>query len=264
MEERKIRMMNFLKKLSFRNGQILFKVYVLALVCFLPMAIAYTFYTKNFKLETIHVKDFPRIEIKNHKGEYKTIDDYKGSTLLVNFWISSCPYCLDEMKYFPDLLNRYDDLAIMSLAIDSASVTEEVLKNKAAPWQFIVTDNPQWTFYNVDMTEMGGYVDLLKIKTYPAYFLINKNGEIISSPRNAIFAVERELSGLFSLRASYKNYVDEFGIKDVEKAVWVFHLVVVIIFIFLFLIRKYSRPYSLDNRPYAFGKEETNERDLTN
>jgi sensor histidine kinase YesM len=129
----------------------------------------------------------------------------------------------------------------MSLAIDSASVTEEVLKNKAAPWQFIVTDNPQWTFYNVDRTEKGGYVDRLQLKTFPAYFLIDKNGEIISSPRNAIFAVERELSGLFSLRAAYWNYFDEFGFEDLVKAAVLFHLMVVIFFGLLFSVSWFSK-----------------------
>ncbi len=241
MEETKMRILNFVTTLLKRQWPFLINVYLLALVCFLLMAVAYTFYMKNFRLQPIAVKDFPRIEIRNHRGEYKTIDDYKGNTLLVNFWISSCPYCLDEMKYFPDLLDRYDDLAIMSLAIDSVSVTEEVLKNKAAPWQFIVTDNPQWTFYNVDRTEKGGYVDLLKLKTFPAYFLIDKNGEIISSPRNAIFAVERELSGLFSLRAAYRNYFDEFGFEDAVKAAVLFHLMVIIIFGLLFSVSWFSK-----------------------
>jgi thiol-disulfide isomerase/thioredoxin len=242
-----------------RNRLFIIKVYLLTLAGFLLMAFAYTFYMKNFKVQTIYVKDFPRIEIRNHLGEYKTIDDYKGKTLLVNFWISSCPYCLDEMKYFPDLLARYDDLAIMSLAVDSARVTEDVLKNKAAPWQFIVTDNPRWTFYNVDRTEKGGYADLLKIKTYPAYFLIDKNGEIISSPRNAIFAVERELSGLFSLRAAYKNYFDEFGAEDFTKAAVLFHLMVSVIFLLLFFKRKYSNQYSPDNHKFSSDKEDANE-----
>jgi peroxiredoxin len=241
MEENKMKILQFFTTLLKRQRHFFIKVYLLALVCFLPMGFAYTFYKKNFMLETIHVQDFPRIEIKNHKGEFKTIDDYKGNTLLVNFWIASCPYCLDEMKYFPDLLNRYDDLAIMSLAIDSVSVTEEVLKNKAAPWQFIVTDNPRWTFYNVDKTEKGGYVDLLKLETYPAYFLIDKNGEIISAPRNAILAVEREKSGLLSLRATYKNYFDEFGVEDLIKAVVLFHLIVAIIFALLLLVSWYSK-----------------------
>lgn len=75
--------LQFITTLLKRQWHFLVKVYVLALMCFLPMAVAYTFYRKNFKLETIHVKDFPRIEIRSHTGEYKTIDDFKGKTILV-------------------------------------------------------------------------------------------------------------------------------------------------------------------------------------
>ncbi len=246
-----------------RNWLFIVKVYLLALVCFLPVGVAYTFYKKNFGKQPVHVKDFPRIEILNHLGEYKTIDDYKGNTLLVNFWFADCPFSLDEMKYFPELLDRYDDLTIMSFSIDSASVTREVLKNKVDPWNFIVTENPQWTFYNVDREEKGGYVELLNVNSFPTYFLINKQGEIISSPRNAIFAIEQELSGIFSLRSSYLNYMDKFGVQDVEKAVVTFHLMVTVLFLVLFFVRKYSKKYSGDNYQYSL-KNDEHQRDSLN
>ena len=81
MEETKMRTLHFVTTLLKRQWPFLINVYLMALVCFLLMAVAYTFYKKNFKVEAIHVKDFPRIEIRNHLGEYKTIDDYKGKAL---------------------------------------------------------------------------------------------------------------------------------------------------------------------------------------
>lgn len=232
-------MLNFLKTLFRRNRKVLVRVYLIVLVCFLSIGVSYTFYKKNFGKQSVYVTEFPRIPIKDHLGAYRTIDDYKGNTILVNFWFSTCPLSLDEMKYFPELLERYDNLVIMSFSIDSAAVTEAVLKNKAEPWNFIDTDNPRWTFYNVNREEKGGYADVLKVNSFPTYFLINEEGHIISSPRNAIFAIEREMSGIFSLRASYKNYIDEFGIKDVLKAIVLFHLTVVVVFLLLFLVRKW-------------------------
>lgn len=201
--------------------------------------VCYTFYRKNVITEPLAVQEFPRIAIKNHLGEYKTINDYKGKTILVDFWFSTCARCLDEMKYFPELLDQYDDLVIMSFSVDSEKLTANLLEKKPKPWSFIDKDNPRWTFYNVDKKEKNGYVDILNVSAFPAYFLIDKEGAIISSPRNAIYSVEKELGGWFSLSATYKNYLDEFDLRYILKIFGVFNLLVVILLPGVFFIKRY-------------------------
>jgi len=215
-----------------------YTLYLISLVGFFVFVNAFRFYKQNVLAESIPVNEFPRIAIRNHFGEYKTIDDYKGKTILVDFWFSACPLCLDEMKYFPELLKRYDDLVIMSFSVDSESHTKKVLENKPKPWTFLITDNPRWTFYNVDRKEKNGYVEVLKVGSFPTYFLINKNGEIISSPRNAIYSVEKELGGLSSLGLSFDNYLDEYDFKDIIELFLLFNLLAGVALLSVFILKR--------------------------
>jgi len=160
-------------------------VYVISLISYLLLGLAYTFYKENFGEQEIHVKEFPRIASLNQLGQYKTISDFSEKTILVNFWFASCPECLESMKYFPQLLERFPELIIMSFSIDEPVQMFELVKSKAKPWTFLVEDNPRWTFYHADQNEKNGYIDLLQVTSFPTYFIVDKRGNIISSPYNA-------------------------------------------------------------------------------
>jgi thiol-disulfide isomerase/thioredoxin len=208
-------------------------------VCYLLLVFVYTFYRANFRTKELSVSEFPKIPIQDYYGEFKTITDFKGKVVLVNFWFSTCPLSLDEMKYFPELLARYDDLAIMSFNIDSLELAKEILKNKPEPWKFIDTENPRWIFYQVDRYEKDGYVDQLNIKSFPTYFLIDRNGDILSSPDNAIFFIEQKLGGKLSLSTSFKNYIDDFDWLRILKILGIFHgMVAIIVAVQFFYDRK--------------------------
>jgi thiol-disulfide isomerase/thioredoxin len=178
--------------------------------------------------------DFPVAALKNHRGQFNTIDDFKGKTVLVNFWFSTCPPCLDEMKYFPELLNRYDDLVIMSISIDSESHTYKLLAAKPAPWTFLNGDHPRWMFYNVDKQEKNGLADRLNVKSFPTYFLLDREGKIISSPEDGIYGVEKEMGGWLSHSLSLKHHFNNANVKKMLKAFLLFNLLAGIVMIGLF------------------------------
>jgi peroxiredoxin len=122
--------------------------YVIGLVIFLLIALIglYIYFIKVDKLES-ELK-IPQITLENQFEELKSFSDYKGKVLLVDFWFQGCKPCLEEMKFFPELLKKYDsELAIMSISIDPKERTEYLLEQKPKPWNFLVSDNKNWTFY---------------------------------------------------------------------------------------------------------------------
>lgn len=181
------------------------KRYLIGLVAVyaLLVIVAYYFLTNVTTINTD--KNIPDQKIENQFGELRSFSDYNGKVLLVDFWFQGCQPCLEEMKYFPELLKKYDsELAIMSISIDSKEATRYLLENKPKPWDFLISDNNDWTFYNVNM-KANSLITELPIVEYPTYLLFDKNGNFINTPFSGIAGVENELSGIFGLDLTFKT-----------------------------------------------------------
>ena len=57
--------------------------------------------------------DFRRVD----SGESMDLNSYRGSVVLVNFWATWCPPCLDEMPDLNRLYNEYKDEGLVVLTI---------------------------------------------------------------------------------------------------------------------------------------------------
>jgi len=54
-------------------------------------------------------KPAPAFELFNLTGEQISLAGLKGRPVVINFWALSCPYCLDEMPYFQELMDSFED-----------------------------------------------------------------------------------------------------------------------------------------------------------
>ena len=175
----------------------------LFVIYFLFALVAYYFLTNVSTIKTDN--GIPDIKMENQFGELKSFSDYKGKVLLVDFWFQGCQPCLEEMKYFPELLKKYDsDLAIMSISIDSKETTKNLIENKPKPWNFLISNNRNWTFYNVNLKGKS-LITELPVVEYPTYLLFDKNGVFINTPFSGIAGVENELNGIFGLDLTFKT-----------------------------------------------------------
>ena len=212
------------------------KRFFLGLIFFYSLILVVLFIF-NIKYDQLNTEtEIPKLTMENQFGELKSFSDYKGKLLLVDFWFQGCKPCLEEMKFFPELLKKYDSkLAIMSISIDPKEWTKFILKNKPKPWDFLLSNNKNWTFYN-DNRKEESIVKELKIIEYPTYLLFDKNGDLISSPNSGIAAVEYELSGIFGLDLTLKTDRNKKVVKTLPFLIIHYSILVVLILIIQLII----------------------------
>lgn len=63
-------------------------------------------------------------EFQTANGAAKTVEDFEGKVVLLNFWATWCPPCRKEMPYFDALQGEMGDdgFEVLALAMDRASV----------------------------------------------------------------------------------------------------------------------------------------------
>lgn len=96
--------------------------------------------------------------------------DYKGKYVLLDFWSTSCPHCIDDIRnVYRDLYKEYagNKFEIIGIADDPKNKVERFVSQNLIAWTMIPAPK--------------SYIqELYKIDAYPALYLINPEGVIIS------------------------------------------------------------------------------------
>ncbi|MDQ3070630.1 MAG: TlpA family protein disulfide reductase [Acidobacteriota bacterium] len=71
------------------------------------------------------------LKLRDMNGAEVNLADFRGKPLLLNFWATWCPPCLEEIPYFNELATKYKDEGLVILGI-STDDTAAQLKPFAA------------------------------------------------------------------------------------------------------------------------------------
>lgn len=94
--------------------------------------------------------------------------DYQGKALLVNFWATWCPHCVEEIPSMNRALNQLDKTRFAMISVsykDTQQIMETFVKK-------VNVDFPILMDYNGQISEQW------KVFAYPSSFLIDANGKI--------------------------------------------------------------------------------------
>ncbi len=82
--------------------------------------------TGDMRKRVFHKEPRPRLEreFQTANGAAKTVEDFEGKVVVLNFWATWCPPCRKEMPYLDALQAEMggDDFQVLALAMDRASV----------------------------------------------------------------------------------------------------------------------------------------------
>ncbi len=116
-------------------------------------------------------------ELKDTAGTNHQLSNYKGKWVLVNYWATWCPPCLEEV---PDLVNLYDhrrkkDLMVIGVVFDYKNTKEvaDYVDDMLMSYPVVLGDD--------EVASQIGTAEVL-----PTTFIYNPQGELVKIKRGLI------------------------------------------------------------------------------
>lgn len=129
----------------------------------------------------------PDFQLPNLDYEPMSLNELRGKPVVLNFWATWCPACIDEMPYLQEIHEEYSDDGLMLLAIDVGENPSQVEK-------FLQNNNLSLP---VLLDTSGVVAQKYRIQVIPTTYFIDGDG-IIQSKRIGAFInaaqIEEQLS----------------------------------------------------------------------
>src|SRR3972149_6203411 len=75
------------------------------------------FLAATFPMRSAAQEESPSLELLDHTGQLRRLEDYRGKVVVLNLWATWCGPCAAEMPGFVETQNRYGDRGVVVLAV---------------------------------------------------------------------------------------------------------------------------------------------------
>lgn len=116
--------------------------------------------------------DAPDFEIRSHNNHIKSLKDFSGKYVYLQFTDVNCQPCNAETKTVSDLHKKYGGkVTFVTITINNDfEETRDFVKQNAYGWNFLIAG------------ENHKALEDYNVKSVPEYFLINPSGKFVQSP----------------------------------------------------------------------------------
>ena len=119
----------------------------------------------------------PYFALRDRNDKVKSLEDFRGKYIYLNFWSSDCIPCLLEMDSLRNLKSKYEnEIEFISIGVDE---DREKVFNRAGELNY------NWTI--LDYNHNNSLLEDYKVKAFPFYVLVDKEGNILKYPANSPF-----------------------------------------------------------------------------
>ena len=113
----------------------------------------------------------PDFSLRNLKGNYESLDSFRGQVVVLNFWATWCAPCRVEMPSFEKLYRRYRSEGVAVLAV--------TLDKNAGPKIKSFVDEYELSF-PILLDEKGEVERLYPSMTIPFTYVIDREGRVVA------------------------------------------------------------------------------------
>ena len=123
-----------------------------------------------FPVKMVHAGEaMPKYEYVDHAGKARSIAEFRGKTVLMDFWGNGCGACIESIPYLQKLHDRYGDrLAIVSINLDSDRVWKKSEKEHPMKWE-------NWR----DPSGPSGSIRFFSSREIPTFVVISPEGTVL-------------------------------------------------------------------------------------
>jgi thiol-disulfide isomerase/thioredoxin len=112
---------------------------------------------------------------KDMEGKAHSLSGYKGKWVVVNYWATWCPPCLEEIPDLIALHEKRKDMAILGVALEykSAKEVRDFVDDNLMPYPIVLGDDK--------LIQQVGPADVL-----PTTYIFNPQGQLVKVRRGLI------------------------------------------------------------------------------
>lgn len=112
----------------------------------------------------------PAFSLPDTSGTLLSTTDFEGQWLLVNFWATWCPPCIEEMPLLSTLDSRYPAMAVIGVALDDAESVKAFAKKVPVVFPLLVAESS-----GSDIARQWGNI----AGALPFTALVNPQGDVV-------------------------------------------------------------------------------------
>jgi thiol-disulfide isomerase/thioredoxin len=117
------------------------------------------------------------------RGELLALAEFRGKPLVVNFWATWCPPCVEEMPELSAFYDKYKPkgVQLLGIAVDSPSNVREFLEERQFSYPLVVA--------GANGSELASRLGS-RIDAFPYTVLIAPNGQVVQQKMGRIYEEE--------------------------------------------------------------------------
>jgi peroxiredoxin len=114
----------------------------------------------------------PDFTFQDLEGKTHRLSEYRGRVVLLDFWMINCGWCRVGIPRMVDAYRRLHDMGLEIIGINGEDA-EGLLR------AFLAQNNMTWP-QTIQDKDDGPIHKLYKVGSFPAYYLIGKDGKLAS------------------------------------------------------------------------------------